>query len=299
MVYDGSQMRLYKDGVQVGSLAKSGSIDTDSAVMVAIGRNGGSATSYFSGLIDDVRIYNRALSADENKRLYRIGATLKLNKPTYTDSLQTGLVGFWSFDGPDMAENIAYDRSGQGNNGTLTNGPVRTIGRIGQALEFDGIDDRVDTANFMSSGVTAFTLSAWVYKTRSKDARIVYKNNTGGTGHPVFGLASSGGDLIRCRLRISDGSGTDLLAGSIPLNTWTFVACVYDGSFVRNYANGVERGSIAETGTLAATDDVIVIGQNEVGTSVDRHWPGLIDEVRVYNRALTYDEIKRLYNSGR
>src|SRR3989338_6317626 len=51
--------------------------------------------------------------------------------------LISGLVGYWSFDGKDMAGNTAYDRSGNANNGTLTNGPVRTIGKIGQGLRFE------------------------------------------------------------------------------------------------------------------------------------------------------------------
>jgi len=155
----------------------------------------------------------------------------------------------------------------------------------------------VDTKNFMSSQVTSFTLHAWVYKTATKDARIIYKNNAGNIGHPVFGLASGSDNAIRCRLRASDGTGVDYSAGSISLNTWTHVACTYDGSNVRVYKDGVQVGSTSKTGTLAATNDVAVIGQNEAGTSVDRHWPGRIDEVRIYNRALSQSEIQQDMNT--
>ena len=65
-------------------------------------------------------------------------AAVIIQRPLYI-GLTNGLVGSWSFDGPDMAGVTAYDRSGNANNGTLTNGPVRAVGRIGQALGFDGV----------------------------------------------------------------------------------------------------------------------------------------------------------------
>src|SRR3990167_5976240 len=70
-------------------------------------------------------------------------AALIIQAPKYI-GLNSGLVGYWSFDGKDMAGNTAYDRSGQNNNGTLTNGPTRTIGKIGQGLSFDGRNDVID-----------------------------------------------------------------------------------------------------------------------------------------------------------
>jgi hypothetical protein len=67
-------------------------------------------------------------------------AGLLLKLPLYL-GLNSGLVGFWSFNAGDMAGTMAYDWSGQGNNGTLTNEPRRVGGRIGQGLSFDGVDD--------------------------------------------------------------------------------------------------------------------------------------------------------------
>jgi hypothetical protein len=176
------------------------------------------------------------------------------------------------------------DSTGNARHGTdLGNPTLGATGQIDGAVDFGNPNTtkRIDTKDFMSSGVTQFTAEAWVYKAATKDARIIYKNNVGNTGNPVFGLASGGSDTIRCRLRISDGSGTDYNVGTISLNTWTHVACTYDGSNVRAYKNGQEAGFVGETGTLAATNDVVVIAQNEAGTSADRHWPGVIDEARV------------------
>src|SRR3989344_9317378 len=69
-------------------------------------------------------------------------AALIIQAPKYI-GLTNGLVGYWSFDGKDMAGVTAYDRPGQGNNGTLTNGPTRAIGKIGQGLSFAGSNDSV------------------------------------------------------------------------------------------------------------------------------------------------------------
>jgi hypothetical protein len=85
-----------------------------------------------------------------------------LHAPTYV-GLGSGLVGFWSFDGKDMAGVTSYDRSGNGNNGTLTNSPARTAGKIGQALRFDGVNDLVsvpDAATLSPAG--EITISSWV-----------------------------------------------------------------------------------------------------------------------------------------
>src|SRR3989338_11448118 len=74
-----------------------------------------------------------------------------INRPLYI-GLTDGLVGSWTFDGPDMAADTAFDKSGNANNGTLTNGPVRTEGKIGQALSFDGVDDGVQVIDSSSLG---------------------------------------------------------------------------------------------------------------------------------------------------
>jgi hypothetical protein len=92
-----------------------------------------------------VRIYNRALSADEIKRLYKIEATVTLNAPNSQGSLTRGLVGWWTFDGEDMSGSqttprLIDDRSGQGHSGQYwhVTGTPWAVGSIGQALSFDG-----------------------------------------------------------------------------------------------------------------------------------------------------------------
>jgi hypothetical protein len=129
-----------------------------------------------------------------------------LQAPTYM-GLNSGLVGSWSFDAPDMAGSIAYDRSGQGNNGTLgnietfTSIPVRTIGKIGQALNFNG-STYVDLANPTSlNNIPRKTISAWMYPRRisaSADVGRILDKNHGATAGWFFFICNAGDEGGAC-----------------------------------------------------------------------------------------------------
>ena len=126
---------------------------------------GGTPSEFHDGLIDDVHVYNRALSADEIKRLYKVGATAKLGQAAANDSLTKGLVGWWNFDGKTSSGTRVFDASGTGNYGILTNGSTLVNGKLGQGMEFDGEDDVVDAGSagslddiFQNGG----TISGWI-----------------------------------------------------------------------------------------------------------------------------------------
>src|SRR3989344_9098411 len=90
--------------------------------------------------------------------------TQKLATNATSDSLNQGLVGYWSFD--EDAGTTVPDHSGSGNTGTATNGPNGTTGQLGRALSFDGSDDYVVTT-LNVAGQSALTASAWFYQTNS------------------------------------------------------------------------------------------------------------------------------------
>jgi len=260
------------------------------------------STSYFTGLLDDVRVYNRALSGDEIKRLYRIGATLKINTDVSRDNpdLNSGLVGYWSFDGKDMAGVTAYDRSGNANNGTLTNGPTRAIGKIGQGLSFDGSNDYVDAGTAASLNPVAVTVSAWIKFNSLANAYSAVWSRIGFTPSSYTQIfVKSNGKLavyLFGSAEVSyDGTGSNTLS----TGAWYFIVLTYDStSGLKQYVNNALDASVAANGTLAAKAGVTA----SIGTDLNnggRYFNGLIDDVRVYNRALSADEIKRLYNLGR
>lgn len=200
-------------------------------------------------------------------------------------SLSNGLIGYWSFDGPDISGNIAYDRSGQGHNGTLTNGPQTAVGKIGQAMEFHGGTDYVDTgSDFISTN--AITVSVWVYA-----------RSHGESGHGR--ILDNGSTVLKvpntdCFAFSSDGQVTAARSesSSFDLNIWTHVVVTRTSTGIANFfINGVESGTANQnSGTPAAGTVNLLIGGDS------RHaWDGFIDDVRIYNRVLSPDEIKQLY----
>ena len=291
--YDGSFVRIYSDGESVMTpAAQSGSTDNP-AVDMLIGRSSvAGLPRYFNGSIDDVRIYNRVLSADEAKRLYLMGASLKTNV-THRDELTTGLVGLWTFDGQDIDTSLVTaeirDGSGNSKHGDWINHATTTvIGKIGQAINFDGTDDYVNMSGDIA-GTGAVTICAWINPRSS---------GGGGDGQVVGTTAGS------TRLRMtsngiyfsSDGGGTTI-STSVTYNVWTYICAARDSTGVSGviYKNGIQANT-GSTGTPAANGADTQIGNR---TSLSRAFDGKIDDVRIYNRALSADEVNRLYLMGK
>lgn len=291
--WDANLLRIYRDGVQVLTANESHGVPV-STCPVHIGYHW--AGEAFDGRIDDVRIYNRALSADEIADLYR------LTTPTGVD---TGLKGYWSFNGSDINGTTAYDRSGSGNNGTLTNGPTRAIGKIGQALSFDGGDDRVDIGTSAAfDNLNTKTVSAWIKPVGLTEWRAIV-----GRTHWSFQICSN--DATDCNgtsghlVYYHTFSGTDgkwrLGANSVTENQWAHVVVIYDRTSTANdpviYVNGVSQ-TVTEISTPTGTADSET---NDLAIGYDGYVlaSGIIDDVRIYNRALAATEIAALYNQGR
>src|SRR3989344_1263779 len=257
----------------------------------------------FNGAIDDVRIYNRALSAAEVKALYQSGA-VAINS-SQNNRLKDGLVGLWSFNGGDMNGNTAYDRSGSNNNGTLTNGPTKTIGKIGQALSFDGVNDYVNVNPANSVDNAQMTYSAWIYPINTTSGEVIYT----GIGTTAHGRLYKRGGPPRIEFDYVWVSGickANTSPGSAPVNTWTHVVATYDRSLAcsastrpRIYINGVDVSTpdtVNGTGGALTGANVVTIGAS-LGPTL--YFPGIIDDVRIYNRALSASEIKQLYLMGK
>src|SRR3989344_3444645 len=202
--------------------------------------------------------------------------------------LATNLQGYWTFDGADMYESgtVAADRSGNGNNGAVTGARVGP-GKIGQALNFDGIDDLVNAgADFL--GTSALSISAWVYRRPiAGQGRIVSNNRTLITTNTLGRMVFK-----------SDGSGAATTANNCaPDNQWTFITVTRDDSGTANwYCNASLSGNANQnSGTPTAGTENVFLGNRGSGAEP---WNGFIDEPRVYDRILSIAEIKRLYNMG-
>ncbi len=178
---------VYKDGVRVNS----------STYIHGTGfSNSSNLTTNVNGVmpvaLDDVRIYNRALSAQEIQQLYAQGSANVAHSSPVT--LSSGLVGYWTFDGPSInwRTGAVADSSGQGNTGqmiAMSTSSSPTPGKIGQGLRFNGSSSYVnvtDASNNFSFTNTTFTVTAWIKTTA--DGYIVAKEaNTSGWGLIITG----------------------------------------------------------------------------------------------------------------
>jgi len=289
--YDGETLKVYVDGVfEDDNTDPSGNLPTDTGALRIGADYQATPANFFNGLIDDTRIYNRALSASEIKRLYNMGATaLQIKSPT--NSLTNGLVGYWTFDGKDISGTNAYDRSPVGTNtGTIT-GATKTIGKLGQALNFTLIPDSLVIAGSDLLGTGTITICAWANPRSSGEdgiGTVVGNSRTGLLGNgSVWWLTSNG---------LSNQASS--VNGSFVLNTWQHICGVRLSSGLGTmYINGVVSNTENQnTGTPQTFGYGPVIGAFR--SDGIQTFDGLIDDVRIYSRALGASEIKRLYNIG-
>ncbi|GEM_PF-728999 len=322
LVHEGTTPILYVNGIQqtvtfVSSLNKTkwfkailtdATTDSTAANMGLIELNGSDLVP-FDGSIDEARIYNRALSATEVKSLFEDTKRLFVNMPQ-NDQLTDGLIGLWSFNGPDVSGTTAYDRSGKGNNGTLTSGPTVAPGIVGQGLNFDGSNDYVTMGDNVSNAIwtsvsTAFSTSLWVKPAQSGDEisdsqYLISKDPSSGVTNRLFYFAVAASlDTFYAAVVSSNGATTSDCAGVTPQRgTWYHVVLTYNttnGCVL--YVNGVSQNTDATTPALTTgNSEDTEIGSINGGTFT---WGGLIDEPRIYNRTLTAAEVAQIYKSAR
>ena len=194
-----------------------------------------------------------------------------------------GLVAAYGFSEGSGATTV--DSSGTGNTGAVGNATWSTVGKFGNALSFNGTNARVTVNDAASLDVTTgMTLEAWVFPTAGGGFRdVVYKGSDDIyylEGSSPAGPPAMGGTF-----------STSLLSGasSLPLNVWTHVAGTYDGQTMRLYMNGAQVGSRAQTGPIATSSGPLTIGGDAL---YGQYFAGRIDEVRIYNQALTASQIQ-------
>jgi hypothetical protein len=287
VIRSGTTVTFYIDGESAGANSYFAAFSNNS-YPIRIGTDGPTwnAVSAFNGSIDEVRLYNRGLTATEIRNLYNTGVT-KFNSSN-NNLIKNGLVGYWTFDGKDTTDKI-YDVAG-GNNGYLAVGATtsaKTMGKLGQALSFNGTDREVDIADNASLNLsTSFTISAWIKR-------------QGTSWSPIFDSSTSFGWVFQIsdtnKITLTDTSVNDYMGTSNVQNgVWQHVVVVKNGNGASNttfYLNGVADGT-ASSGTINTPT-----GIKKIGYDNSFFFNGSIDDVRVYNRALTAAEVKQIYNA--
>lgn len=165
---------------------------------------------------------------------------------------------------------------------------------VQNALSFDGTNDYVDCGNNSSVQITGnkITLEAWIYptswKTQIWQGNIIAKEQNGfGNDNGYMLRAGNNGSL---NLTLGSGSWSELISNTnvLSLNTWQHVAGTYDGSYLRLYVNGNVVDSMAANINISNSTSLLYLGDNGSGA---RHFPGIIDEVRIWDVTRSKAEI--------
>lgn len=213
-------------------------------------------------------------------------------------TLDSGLVGYWKFD--EGVGTVAKDSSRNGNNGTLTSGPVWSGSTLNgtpasvrfydpSGLKFDGVDDYVNVPHNASVSLTTYTVSVWENPTNTNNGSNVVLTKRGGTYNYLLYFSSANNNTPTI---YNDGLTPATLnaASTIPEGAWSLVTATYDGTTRKIYINGVLSNSDTPTGSPTTNSQALTLG-SEAGSFA---FKGLIDDVRVYNRALNRSEIAAL-----
>lgn len=285
---------------------------------------------YFDGQIDDFRVYDRILSATEVRELYCISSPGKVTynttyhvmefcsdkgshamgpvvtSPPLEQNVLSGLVGWWKLN-ETIGSTTAADSSGNGNDGSvfITPDPMTwTTGKIGGSLDFDsGENEYITIGNpaVLNFGTGDFAVSFWAKRQSNATTNLrPLSKGAGGDNASEAGFAFFGADTTMAFI-VNDGSGsiTSLGCGSgLPLvGNWNhFVGVVERGADMRYYLNGVLCGSTpAPAGSVSGARS-FDIARNSSGN--DLNWDGQIDDVRLYNRALSAEEVKMIYTNS-
>lgn len=303
MVYESEAsngLRLYVNGDLKAERTTVGLSDFSSSQVLGIGNNaalGGSPVN-FVGSLADAKIYNRALAGSEISALYRRSAPARINA-SQNDKVTSGLVGLWSFNGPDVIGSTAYDRSGSNNNGTIT-GAIPDVGKVGQGMYLNG-DDVINcgTDGNYAFGAGDHSLSAWVrpsaLEASSTYNYIVSVGNNAGGQQSGLGIRNTASGANIFHSAYSAPLVNFSTSHSIPLDEWSHIVLVHDSGTSKLYINGDWKQDLAIA--MNVQTGKCYIGTHTAGTSYFDE--GVLDEIRIYNKALSATEIAELYNLGR
>jgi len=254
-----------------------------------------SGSGFFKGYMDEVKIYDYALAPKTLLIDYNAGHPVP-------GSPVGSAKGWWKMD--EGYDNTAHNTgsSGSTNNGTITGAAWSQDGKFDRALDFDGTSDYVTVATGEIVDQNTVTIEAWIYPTSVNGAHdfTILAQNDNGAGYTThnFGISGSSGKLLYDNELPASGvlnSNT-----SITANQWQYVAVVRNADSVTFYLNGVADGSgTGEARSSSAAIDNTLIGARYYSAAPQHQFAGKIDEVKIYNVALTASQVAQAYNRGK
>jgi hypothetical protein len=313
-MYDGSNVYLFLDGQQIASAAKTGSIAAPASLEGGyIGLQGydvgsgpvAQTAGYLNGVIDNVRLYDYARTPAQIAWDYNRGEP----------------VGHWRLD--ECQGTSVHDVTGNGNHGSITIGATGTqtsvgscssgsstdawyngrSGKLNSSLNLDGTDDQIVIPNNQNYqfGTKPFTISIWANPSTAVANYDVIFSKSSGLNHYnyVNSLFSAYGEL---RWYLAHNSETlwnhyvSFGANANFTNEWNHFLLVRDGTTIKGYLNG----ELSDESTLPADYDLSNTYTIQLGIegSIGTYFDGRVDDLRIYNYALTEKQIQLLYNDN-
>ena len=263
---------LYVDGVEVHNGAMTFSPSAVNAD-ASIGRTPDG--EYWRGRLDDVRIYDDLLGADDIAEL----------------ATPPGPFAHWRLD--ETAGTTAIDSEG-GHHGTLTNGPAWIPGQVDGGLEFDGTDDFINVPHDDALSLTSFSISAWIRPASLTGWKVIV--NKGTTTSAVNYYLATDNDEIGLGYYNAGWVEFNTTSADLTSNQWYHVLASYDDASRtgRIYLDG----TLVHTSTVSTSplpnSDALTIGRSGFG----EYWTGIVDDVRIYNRVLSDSEAADIAGGG-
>ncbi len=272
------------------------------------------ADTALTGTIDEVKIYSGVITPNQVMidRNYNSAASISNGtdeKANFTDGAGTAPLIYWNFDentGTSTVSNKGYG-STTVNNGTLTAFSLSDWmpGKIGSALYFDRTDNIVELADTADLTPTTISTSVWIKPTvlssTLADIQVIYEHDNSTNPFEAYSLYMDTDDRLYCKFcNTSNTCAGPGLVDSLSLNTWYHVACVWDGSTVRTYLNGVARDTASLTGSLKNGNGDFTVGNGDSGDGgFANSFGGLIDDFKLYGYTRTQSQVAQDYNRGR
>ncbi|PIZ46504.1 hypothetical protein COY32_03180, partial [candidate division WWE3 bacterium CG_4_10_14_0_2_um_filter_41_14] len=280
-LFDGTTRAIYVNGVLVGSDTPSSHNASATNVNIATTNT----NEYFPGSIDDIRIYNYART---QKQIVEDMLGRQSSSGASAGGNAGSAIGYWKFDegSGTVANNTGF--GGSAYNATLassTNNPTWSNGKNGKALVFDGNNDYA-TINTNLPTLTEGSISMWAKRT-AYTGTYQFLFTDGGSQFEMSWTGTSNLQFYVNNVSVSTTSAASL-------NTWYHIVGTFSetGNFQRIYINGV----LANLSTYPG--DATTAGRYFGSRAGSYPFAGSIDEVKIYNYALTEDEVKIDYNSS-
>lgn len=288
-VFSGDSLFVYKDGMLIQAKAYSGVIPSfDQPFEIGrYARGFAGSQNYFIGLIDDVRLWNRALSPAE------------INSHMYLDlsGSESGLLAYWDFN--EGSGSVVVDKTSNHNDGTNYGAVYSSDTPIihnTSSIHFDGIDDYIEIPHNPSFNFSQFTIEAWFKWKALKQPPFIISKDDGN-----FEIHLNSDKWVR--FQPTAGSQIDGNINSIDTMIWTHIACVFNpiNNTGKTYINGIETGYQQQTGLnlpIAPNSSPISIGRRTFNSNPDLFFNGNLDEIRIWDYALTQSEIRENMNQS-